>query len=449
MKMTALLPILALFAGIMAYLVAEIPLALGIVFAILVTLVSVNRQGYSWKQQVAYGWAGVGKTKPVLVILLLVGLLIPLLMMSGTIPAIISYGLSVVNVDYLMVTSFLLTAAVSTLLGTSIGTLSTVGLSLMGIAHAAGISSAMVAGALVSGAMVGERFSPISSSRLLILSHAGMTDGQDRALRKPALLAAGISALLFLLLDLFREESGSSETTGLYQELLLAHFPIGWLSMLPVIVLIACFGFRVNTVKALLCGIAAAVVLVLVHGPMDGEKFLAAVWNGYKLDTASPLDALLASSGLADIASVLLLIGLAGFLTGILQEANLLTPFIERLLGKTRDSLELVAKSVVLSLLVVIISCNQTIPILVMGAAMKARFANLARGHELLGKTMLDSTLVFPVLIPWNALAMVIAVSLGVPTLESLPYVFYAFLLPMMTILSARRFSSPGMMTDT
>lgn len=440
MNFTAVLPILSLIAGIVVSLLLGIPLALGIVFAILVTLVNVKKRGYGWKQQFAFGWSGVRQTKPVLVILLLVGLLIPLLMMGGTIPAIIYYGLSAVNVDYLVVISFLLSAAVSYVLGTSVGTLSTVGLSLMGIAHAAAISPAMVAGALISGAMVGERFSPISSSRLLILAQVGITEEQDRIMRKPALWTAGLCAILFVALDLFRSDAESDSTIPMYQELLLAYFPVGVVPLLPIIVLIASFAFRTKAVKALLAGVVAAAFLVVLNGPIDVARFLAAVWNGYELQSGTRLDELVHGGGLASIASVLLLIVLAGFLTGILKEANLLTPLVERMLGQTRSSVVLVAKSVALSLLVVIVSCNQTIPILVMGSTLIRRFSRLPRGKELLGRTMLDSTLVMPVLIPWNGLAMVFAVSLGVSTLASLPFVLYALLLPLVTIFSSRRF---------
>jgi NhaC family Na+:H+ antiporter len=164
------LPILSLFAGIVITLLLDYPLAFGILGAILVTLFTVKSLGYSYRQQFRFGWEGIKQTKPVLIILFLVGLLIPLLMMGGTIPAIIYYGLKIVDTDYLLIISFVLTSAVSWLLGTSVGTLSTVGLSLIGIAHAAEVPLGMIAGALISGAMVGERFSPVSSSRLLVFS---------------------------------------------------------------------------------------------------------------------------------------------------------------------------------------------------------------------------------------------------------------------------------------
>lgn len=444
MPMAAVLPNLALIAGIVLSLTIGFPLALGIVFAILVTLVSVNRLGYTWKQQFAFGWDGVKQTKPVLLILFLVGLLIPLLMMGGTIPAIIYYGLSIVNVNYLLVLSFLMTAGVSYLLGTSVGTLSTIGLSLMGIAHAADIPAGMVGGALISGAMVGERFSPISSSRLLVLANVGMTEAQDRQTRRPALLTTVLCAILFLTFDLFRAKSGSSGTIGMYQELLASHFSISWLLMLPLIVLIASFSFRVKAFVALLYGIAASAIMVLATASLDAGTFVRSMLTGYELHSGTSLDELVHGGGMMSILSVLLLIILAGFLNGILNKANLLTPIVDKMMGSTNNNTVLVAKAAVLSLLVVIISCNQTIPILVLGSTLLGRFSRLSRGRELLGKTMLDSTLVMPVLVPWNGLAMVMAITLGVSTVQTLPFLFFSLLLPIVTIISSRTFSTEG-----
>jgi len=449
MSMAALLPILSLITGIVMSLVIGFPLYLGIVFAILVTMVSVKRVGFSWREQFAFGWEGVKQAKPVLLILFFVGLLIPLLMMAGTIPAIIYYGLSIVNVSYLLVLSFILTAVVSYLLGTSIGTLSTIGLSLMGIAHAAGISPAMVAGALISGAMVGERFSPISSSRLLVLANVGMTEGQDIRTRRPALIAVGICAVLFLLFDLLQGQSGSSDTIPMYQDLLSTYFSISWWIMLPLITLLASFALRVKAVTALLYGIIVSAVLVLLGGQIDIMTFAKSMLNGYALHSGTPLDELLHGGGFASMFNVLLLIILAGFLNGILNKANLLTPIVDKMMGDTKSPTMLVIKSAVLSLLVVIISCNQTIPILVLGTTLLGRFSQREGGRELLGKTMMDSTLVMPVLIPWNGLAMMMAVTLGVSTIDSLPFLFFSILLPIVTILSTRWKSPEGGMIAT
>lgn len=444
MKFLTVLPIVSLIVGIALSLTFGFPLFLGIVLAILVTLVSVKRLGYSWRKQWEFGREGIKQTKPVLIILFLVGLLIPFLMMGGTIPAIIYYGLSVVDVQYMLSLSFLLSAGTSYLLGTSVGTLSTVGLALMGISHTAGISPAMVAGALISGAMVGERFSPISSSRLLILSTIGVQEGEGRKSSWPALLGVAITALMFLGLDLFRQGASETGMIGQYQGLLRQFFSIGLLPLVPLLVLVGSFACRVKAIPALLYGLVTAAVLVIATVPMQFAEMGRSILYGYELHTGTTLDQLVHGGGMLSILSVLVVITLAGFLNGILNKANLLAPLVEKMMGDTQNTVILAGKAVLLSLLVIMISCNQTIPILVMGPTLLPRFSRMEKGSVFLGRTMLDATLVMPVLIPWNGLAMVMSVTLGLPTLDILPYLFFSFVLPVLTIATARTFQAPG-----
>jgi len=258
------------------------------------------------------------------------------------------------------------------------------------------------------------------------------------------LIAVVICAVLFLLFDLLRGQSGLSDTIPMYQDLLSTYFSISWWIMLPLITLLASFALRVKAVTALLYGIIVSAVLVLLGGQIDIMTFAKSMLNGYALHSGTPLDELLHGGGFASMFNVLLLIILAGFLNGILNKANLLTPIVDKMMGDTKSPTMLVIKSAVLSLLVVIISCNQTIPILVLGTTLLGRFSQREGGRELLGKTMMDSTLVMPVLIPWNGLAMMMAVTLGVSTIDSLPFLFFSILLPIVTILSTRWKSPEG-----
>ncbi|NGQ95093.1 sodium:proton antiporter [Brevibacillus sp. SYP-B805] len=431
-------PVIALIAGIAASLSLSFPLALGILFALLVTLAAVKGLGYSYREQLQFGWEGVRQAKPVLSILFLVGLLIPLLMMGGTIPAIIYYGLSIVNVDYLFVLSFALTALVSCLLGTSVGTLSTVGLSLMGIAHAAQMPLGMMAGALISGAMVGERFSPLSSSRLLVISSVKADARIERYSITTGGIAVGLSAIFFLALDLWMKHAPADSMIASYQELLRRYFSPSLVPLLPLVILIGSFALRVKATRALGYGIASAALLVTFTHPAGWTAFVKAMLFGYELGSGTKLDALVHGGGMLAILQVLLLISLAGFMNGILNKAQLMEPLVDRLIGKTDSVPVLVTKSVMLSLVVVIISCNQTIPILILGTTLQNRFARFPDGSLLFGRTMLDSTLVMPVLIPWNGLAMVMSVTLGVPTIQTLPYLCFGLVLPLVTILFSR-----------
>ncbi len=441
------LPLISLMAGILVCLSLGLPMSIGLAAAVIVTLVAVNTLGISYRRQFAYGRDGVVQTKPVLLILFHVGLLIPLLMMGGTIPSIIYYGLGVVDVRYLLTIGFGLTAAVSYVLGTSVGTLSTIGLSLIGIAHAAQVPLGMMAGALISGAMVGERFSPVSSSRLLVISSIGGDEQIGRFANMTGQLTVGVTLALFFLLDLMRIGAATQAPIAAYQQLIQTHFAVSPVALVPLGVLIGSFVLRIRAIAALRLGILSAAALIWLSRPLEPGVVFRSMLFGYDLHSGTQLDALVKGGGLLAILQVLLLISLAGFMNGILNKANLLKPVVDRLMGKTDTVFSLVVKSVWLSLFVVVISCNQTIPILVLGATLQNRFDAFPGGRLLLGRTMLDAALVMPVLVPWNGLAMVMSVTLGVPTLTALPYMWFALLLPLVTIWFARLYRPAGFST--
>ena len=441
MAIHGLWPITSLLVGIAATYATGLPLSLGVAFAILVTMVIVRRMGYSCKQQFQYGWAGVQQTKPVLSILFLIGLLIPLLMAGGTIPALIYYGLSVVNVDYLLILSFLLASAISSILGTSMGTLSTIGLPLIGIAHASGVPVGMVAGALISGAMVGERFSPISSSRLLTMNTVELS-GEKAASRMniAAMAAVVFTGCLFLMMDVMRGNAAATDMIATYQRLLREQFDVSPLMLFPIAILLLLFLFRLKAVTALMGGIAVSAASALWQPSVDLHTLLTVILDGYELHSGTVLDDMVHGKGIDAVLQILVLIIFAGFLNGILNRANLVEPIITRWMGESGSRAMLVGKTVLLSLVVVMIGCNQTIPILLVGATLLERYREQPNGSWLLGRTLLDSALLMPVLIPWNGLAMVMAVTLGVSTVESLPYLIFPMLLPILTILLTRHF---------
>ncbi len=430
-------PIVSLILSISIALMLGYPLALALAATVAITFIIVKRLGYSCSQQIRFGLYGVMQTKPVLLILSLVGVLIPLFMMSGTIPGIIYYGLEIVNVNFLLIIAFLLTSTVSYLLGTSVGTLSTVGLSLIGIAHAAQMPLGMMAGALISGAMVGERFSPVSSSRLLTISSIDGDERIDTFARKTGIVGFVLTAVLFFLLDLWRVNGSASEAILNYQSLLASYFNVSFVVMSPLVVLIVSFLLRVKAIPSLFLGIIASFLLMLFNRPMGLEEFGKSMLFGYDLRSGTALDALVHGGGMINILNVLALITLAGFLNGILNQTNLLKPIVDKLMGRTGTLGSLVAKSVALSLFVIVISCNQTIPLLVLGNTLITRFSQFADGKEWLGRTMLDATLVMPVLVPWNGLAMVMSVTLGVQTVDSLLFMLFPLILPIVTIMFA------------
>jgi len=105
-----------------------------------------------------HGWADIQRSTgekfaavfPVILILLSIGMLIGTWMFSGTIPMLVYYGVKLVNPQFMIVTAFLVTAAMS-LTGSSWASAGTIGVALMGVAAAIDAPLAATAGAVVSG----------------------------------------------------------------------------------------------------------------------------------------------------------------------------------------------------------------------------------------------------------------------------------------------------------
>lgn len=118
---------------------------------------ALYRQGYAVNDLLRMSWQNAKTSVVIMQIFLLIGWLTAMWQASGTIPMIISIGIELLNPNYFIISSFLLTSIVSTLLGTSLGTVGTIGVVLITIAKAGDIPLDMVAGAIIAGAYVGDR----------------------------------------------------------------------------------------------------------------------------------------------------------------------------------------------------------------------------------------------------------------------------------------------------
>ena len=102
-------------------------------------------------------------TSPIL-ILLFVGALGGTWLASGIIPAMIFYGLKIINPTIFLPTAVILAALTSLVTGSSWSTSATIGIALIGIGQAMGINPEITAGAVISGAYFGDKLSPLSDT---------------------------------------------------------------------------------------------------------------------------------------------------------------------------------------------------------------------------------------------------------------------------------------------
>jgi len=151
-----------------------------------------------------------------IMILFLVGALAGTWLVSGVIPAMVYYGLQVLNPSIFLPASVIICAIISIATGSSWTTSATVGIALIGIGSALGINPGMIAGAVISGAYFGDKMSPLSDTTNLAPAMAG-TDlfTHIRYMTFTTVPTIIITLIVFSIISATIETTGSADISGL------------------------------------------------------------------------------------------------------------------------------------------------------------------------------------------------------------------------------------------
>ena len=167
-----LLPVLGLLVMILGGLVvppllldqSQISLELVFVTSAVFAIVVLRLAGVSWERMQQSVMARMDAAMPAFFILLFIGVLIGTWMLSGTIPMLVYYGLTLVNPETFYLVAFLIPVVFSSLTGTSYGSAGTIGVVLISIASAMNADLGVTAGAIIGGAYFGDKLSPLSDT---------------------------------------------------------------------------------------------------------------------------------------------------------------------------------------------------------------------------------------------------------------------------------------------
>jgi len=403
--------------GVLWSVIFHQPLVIGFLPGFLVLVFLSNFKKMTVRQIVQTSLKGVTKTKIVIYILFLVSFLLPSWYLSGTIGQMVKIALHFIVPQHFLVLSFLVAMVFSLLLGTTVGTLSSIGIPILGTAAFLHLPLAAVAGALVSGAFVGDRTSPFSSSHQL-LSHTVEVPVKKQF--KAMLLTSVIAIILCFVFYGAADSFISSKAIANSQTLIWSE--LSFIKFIPPFVLIVLVVCRISIVYAFLSSILSAAGIALIDGsPIT--KVAAAFWQG--------INGL--GGGLVHMYELLLFLALAGAYNGLLEELNVIQPYLDKWLHSSRSLVGDTIKTIVATLLITFIAANQTLPIILTGRSFLPHYSSKYGKTELV-RIMGDSTMLFPGMVPWSVLAIMCTTIVGVPLLNYLPYALFLWILPCLTL---------------
>jgi NhaC family Na+:H+ antiporter len=149
---------------------SQIALLMGMAVCVCISMTVYRVKWKTFEKQIK---TTVGEVSITLLILLCVGMLAGSWMISGIVPTLIYYGVQIMSPQFFLVSACIICALVSLLSGSSWTTIATIGVALLGIGHALGVSEAWTAGAIISGAYFGDKMSPLSDTTILASSATG------------------------------------------------------------------------------------------------------------------------------------------------------------------------------------------------------------------------------------------------------------------------------------
>lgn len=385
-----------------------------------------------------------------LLILLIIGALSGIWMVSGVVPTLIYYGMQIIHPDFFLASTCLICALVSVMTGSSWTTIATIGIALMGIGKAQGFHEGWIAGAIISGAYFGDKVSPLSDTTVLASS---VTETplftHIRYLMITTVPSLLIALILFTVMGLTHEGGSTVQEMASFATTLEGKFNITpWLLLVPIVtgILIA---RKVPSIVTLAISTLLACAAALIFQPdllrevagEGGGLFKGSMMTCYgstnlQTDNAM-LTELVATRGMSGMMNTVWLILCAMCFGGAMTAGGMLGSITSVCVRFIKNRISTVASTVFSGLFLNIATADQYISIILLGNMFGDIYKRQGYESRLLSRTTEDAVTVTSVLIPWNTCGLTQATILSVPTLTYLPFCFFNYISPLMSILVA------------
>ena len=500
----ALLPILFLIGllSINVYLYGDDSLGgsnqLALLFSGALAAIIGILYGNNWKDILEGISKSIKSVTPSIIILLLIGSLAGTWLISGIVPAMIYYGLQILNPEIFLFATAIITAIVSLSTGSSWSTIATIGIALLGIGQALGLPVGLIGGAIISGAYFGDKMSPLSDTTNLAPAMAG-TDlfTHIRYMMYTTIPSFIITLIIFLVIGFNYSTDISSEHINQMLNILSNTFTITPLLFIVPLLVIILIVKKVPAIPSLFIGVLLGALFAIIFQPHiviskevsgETESTINSTYkgiinsmsiktdleetnnkindiipvkykskNGEQLEmkfseamTLGEVDAkhpavlesknrgnLLKSAGMYGMLNTIWLIICAMIFGGILESTGLLRRIAEPIINYAKSTGSLVATTTGTCIFFNITASDQYISIVVPGRMFADSYKEKGLAPENLSRTLEDSGTVTSVLIPWNTCGATQSAVLGVATLSYLPYCFFNLISPIMTIIYA------------
>ncbi len=413
---------------------AHVPILLGVLVAAVIGL----KAGFTWKEIETGMLNGITNSLQAIVILCIIGILIGVWILSGVVPTLLYYGLKILHPTIFLPAALIICSITSLATGTSWGTTGTIGIALIGIGEGLGFPLPVVAGAVLSGAYFGDKMSPLSDTTNMAPAMVG-TDLYTHI--KHMSYTTGVSYGLTLVIEFilgFFYGGGQANLEKVNQILtgIDAQFSINPLLLIPPALVMILAIRKIPAVPGIVIGILSAGILGAIFQGNTFGNLLSAAYGGYTSNSGvEAVDNLLTKGGFESMMYTVSLVICAMMFGGIMEKTNQLRVVVSVILKKAQSTGSLISATVLTAIGANLILCDQYMSIVMTGKMYSQSYTDSGLHPKNLSRAIEDSATVTANLVPWNSGGAYQAATLGVPTIAYLPFNFFCWLTPIVSML--------------
>lgn len=428
--------VLCILGGIMIFVPGSSPhfaVFVAIVFLLIYGLIKGLR--YSDMQK---GMASsVNTSLNAIYLFFFIGILISSLMMSGAIPSLMYYGFYIMSTKTFYLSSFVLTSIIGIAIGSSLTTVSTIGVALLGISTVFGANPAITTGAIVSGAFFGDKMSPLSDTTITASSIVGIDlFTHIKNMTRTTVPMFIVSSVVYYLLSL-NLNIENIENIEAFKNALMSTGLVHIYSLIPFVLLVLLAMFKVNSIVSMMCTSILGIAISFLHSNPSIAEIAGYFFSGYtQSNLPESIVSLISRGGISSMFFTITIIILALSLGGLLFSLGIVGTILRSIESKLNSKFK---ATLAVALTAVGINCivgEQYLSILLSGETFKPIYSMLKLNPKHLSRTLEDAGTVINPLVPWSVCGVFISSALGVNVLEYLPYAFFCYGSLLFTIVS-------------
>jgi len=393
---------------------------------------------------------GIAISATAILILLAVGALIGSWILAGVVPTLIHYGMQLLHPSYFYPAACLVCALVAVTIGSSWTVAGTLGVALIGVSQGLGLDPAITAGAIISGAYFGDKMSPLSDTTNLAPAAAG---SEIFSHIRHMSWTTGPSILLALLgfvwlswgVEAGAQPAGFDNLSAEMGRI----FAMGPHLLIPLLVVFALAIKRFPAYPTILIGALLGAVFAVIFQPdavvrLAGNEdlsrpmaLLAGAWtslfNGYAGESGNEaVDDLLNRGGMSSMLNTVWLIVCAMTFGAVMEKVGLLERLIRSVLKMARSTGSLIVATLVTAFGTNVLAADQYLAIVLPGRIYRSEYEKRGLAAVNLSRALEDAGTITSPLIPWNTCGAYMAATLGVATLDYLPYALFNLINPVL-----------------